>query len=166
MPGACWRRKAVWGLILFPRITAKNHTMFSTMHCFWLHAARQVLSKKKRIISVKAIHALELLQEVCSITSETLCKASFLNCATSIYRNHIGLRRLKGHVTYPSVGKANPCPAHVSTNEKPVPLHHVFIGAKLGRRTGIWSRPAPNCDGIIYLGKLELVEERPPERPL
>lgn len=119
------------------------------------------LVKKKRFISVKAIHALDLLQEVCFITSETLCKASFLNCATSIYRNHTGLRRLKGHVTYPSVGKANPFPAHVSTNEKPVPLHHVFAGAKLGRGTGIWSRPAPNCDCIIYLGKLELLEERP-----
>lgn len=137
MPGACWRRKAVWGLILFPRILQKIAPC--SVQCIVFDCTQLVKSlvKKKRIISVKAIHALELLQEVCFITSETLCKASFLNCATSIYRNHIGLRRLKGHVTYPSVGKANPCPAHVSTNEKPVPLHHVFTGAKLGRGTGI-----------------------------
>ena len=53
----------------------------------------------------------------------------------------------------------------LSTDEHPVPVHHVFIGTKFGRKTGKRSRPTHNCHGVVYVGDFELVGERLPEQP-
>ena len=44
---------------------------------------------------------------------------------------------------------------------KPSTFSSCIYCTKLARRTVIWSRPAPNCDDIIYVGNVELVWERP-----